>query len=95
MALGHSLAVVSLTTEVTHKAAANLAIAEGRDVIRTKITFRRGLYASLNLLEVLNVHILREAFNTRRREITLIEAFWTIDGRCLGGRLDTVDFKAF
>ena len=85
MILCHSLAVVSLTTEITHKTAANLAITEGRDIVSTEVTFGRGLCASLNLLEVLNIHILREAFNTRRGEVTLVETLWAIDGWCLVG----------
>lgn len=76
---------MSLTTEITHKATAGLAIAEGRDIIGTEVTLGCGLCASLNLLEVLNVHILREALNARGRKFTLVETLRTIDGWCLGG----------
>lgn len=85
MVLGHSLVMVSLTAEITHEAAADLAIAEGRNIISTEVTFGCGLYASLNLLEVLNVHILREAFNPRGGKVALVETLWAIDGWRLVG----------
>jgi hypothetical protein len=59
----HPLPAVGLATEVTHEAAAHLTVAESGDIICAEITFGRG--AGLNVLEVLNVHISREAFYSR------------------------------
>ena len=99
MIKGPPLAPVGLPAEVTHEAAAGLAVAERRDVVRTQIALggRRGTRGRLYSLKVLNVHVPRESIYAGRGKLALIETLGAVDG---GGllvlpRMDAVHLQAF
>ena len=78
-----SLTLVSLLTEFTEVAGADLTVAHGHLVISTKVALwwcsTSGSGHVLKVLEVLNVHIPRESLYTCHGEITLVQTDWTVD----------------
>jgi hypothetical protein len=98
MIKGPPLSPVRLPAEVTHEAAAGLAVAERWDVVRTQIALgRRGTRVRLYSLKVLNVHVPRESVYAGRWKLALVETLGAVDG---GGllvlpRMDAVHLQAF
>ena len=76
-----SLTEVGLVAEFAEIAAAHLAATDGKFVIRAKIALRRRRRNALQILEILNVHVLWESLDSFLRQVALVHAHGAVQRR--------------